>query len=401
MKKYMLLLMIMLVILGQLGVDLYISSFPAMARDLQTSVGQIQLSLTFFLLSMAISQLFYGVLSDAIGRRPVILPAILLCAASAFLSWIAPNITVLLISRFLAGLGAGAAVVVARAVARDCYSGKDLALASSYLSIAWALVPMLAPFMGGLVQDHSGWRMNFLLLFMFALSCFLTIFLFLKETRSTQKSTMALSTMFSSFTQLLKSRVYLGYLLPPALFFSISIAYMSASSSIVQQRLGYSAGQYGAFIMVAASFYLFTNLSNRYFLKLTSMDTLIKIGIAIGICAAALLFFCTYFEPINVWVVIVPMILFYIAAGLCFANCVAKALTPFPQIAGAASALLGCLQIATGCFSSALMAQFHNNSLIPLAWYLVIAMALIYTSINFILPRPIVSVPNSKDLITD
>lgn len=399
MKKY-LPLMIMLVILGQIGVDLYIPSFPAMARGLHASVGEIQLSLTCFLLSMAVSQLFYGGLSDAIGRRPVILPAVLLSVVSAVLSWLAPNIEVLLLARFLAGLGAGAAVVIARAVARDCYSGKDLALASSYLSIAWALVPMLAPLLGGVLQDNFGWRSNFLVLIVFDLACFFSLLLLLKETRSKDQSGFTVSKMFIAFKRLLQSRIYLGYVLPPAVFFSVSIAYMSASSPLLQQRLGLSAAQYGLLIMLAASFYLLTNLSNRYFLKITTMDRLIKMGVTIAGCAALSLLLFAYLDLVTVWTIILPMILFYTAAGLCFANCVAKALTPFPEIAGAASALLGCLQIATGCLSSALMAHFNSNTLTPLACYLVAGVALICGSIYFILPRRLSPV-TVTDLIAD
>lgn len=403
MKKQLLPLMIMLVVLGQIGVDLYIPSFPAMARDLHASVGEIQLSLSFFLLSMAVSQLFYGVLSDAFGRRPVILPAILLSVVSAVLSWIAPNVMVLLLARFLAGMGAGAAVVVARAVARDSYSGKDLAMASSYLSIAWSIVPMLAPLLGGVMQDNFGWRSNFLVLILFDAACFFSILFFLKETRSKDRAGFTMTSMFSSFKQLLQSRVYLGYVLPPAVFFSVSIAYMSASSALLQNTVGLSAAAYGSLVMVAASFYLIVNLSNRYLLKVARMEQLIKIGIGIGSGAALFLFAAAYLGRLNIWVVILPMILFYIAAGLCFANCVAKALTPFPEIAGAASALLGCLQIATGCLSSALMARFHSESLMPLACYLLAGMTLISLSIFVILPRNFLSLSTeaAPNLVAD
>ena len=174
-------LIITFVILGQVGVDLYLPSFGAMAVALDVAPKYIELSLSLFLLSMAMSQLFYGALSDALGRRRVILPAILLYAAGSAVCFFATGIAQLLAGRLLQGFAAGACVVIPRAVARDTCDGKRLAQVSVWLSVAWALVPMLAPVAGGYVQDYLGWQSNFLLIFVLAVACWGLAFVYLPE----------------------------------------------------------------------------------------------------------------------------------------------------------------------------------------------------------------------------
>ena len=157
-------LILYLVVLGQVGFDIYLPSLPAMATDLNTTLSLVQLSLSVYLGSMAFSQLFYVPLSDIYGRRNIILYAVFLYLITSFACTVASTAHYLLIFRLIEGFSAGACVVIARAITRDQYHGKNLARATIFLSIAWAIVPMLAPVAGGFIQQYIGWRYNFLLL---------------------------------------------------------------------------------------------------------------------------------------------------------------------------------------------------------------------------------------------
>ncbi len=355
-----------------------------MSAALKVEASLIQLSLTVFLLSMAVSQLFYGLLSDAWGRRRVILPAIVLYMLGSFFCFIAPDILSLLLGRFLQGFAAGACVVIARAVARDCYEGKALAVVSAYLSIAWAIVPMLAPVAGGYVQEYFEWHTNFLLLLIFAGICLVATFFLLAETKKGGAGKFRIAEMFSTFGVLARSRQYMGYMLVPALFFSQSTAYMTASPLLYQDGLGLSPAQYGHIIMVTAALYLLGNILNRFLLKKFEMEALIKVGLRLALFGAFLIILFSIMGIMNVWVIAVPLFINYGAAGIIFANCVTLALMPFPERAGAASALLGISQILIGCISSALMAFFSEATQMPLAIYVVFCMSFAYISVRFI-----------------
>ena len=282
-------LIITFVVLGQIGVDLYLPSFGAMAVALDVQPKYIELSLSLFLLSMALSQLFYGALSDALGRRRVILPAILLYAVGSAVCFFATGIEQLLAGRLLQGFAAGACVVIPRAIARDTCDGKRLAQVSVWLSIAWALVPMLAPVAGGYVQDYLDWRFNFLLIFVFALVCFGLAVAYLPETRKGSAARFSWGEMFASMGVLLKNRWYVGYMIVPAMFFSHSTAYMATSPILYEKTLGLRPEQYGFVIMATAVFYLVGNVVNTFLVKKHDEADLIKAGLWVSLFGAFLL----------------------------------------------------------------------------------------------------------------
>ena len=377
-------LIITFVILGQVGVDLYLPSFGAMAVALDVAPKYIELSLSLFLLSMAMSQLFYGALSDALGRRRVILPAILLYAAGSAVCFFATGIAQLLAGRLLQGFAAGACVVIPRAVARDTCDGKRLAQVSVWLSIAWALVPMLAPVAGGYVQDYLGWQSNFLLIFVLAVACYGLAFAYLPETRKGAAARFSWAEMFSSMRVLLKNRWYVGYMIVPAMFFSHSAAYMAASPILYEKTLGLRPEQYGFVIMATAIFYLVGNVANTFLVKKHDEADLVKSGLWVSLFGALLLLGLALLGWTTLWAVALPFFITYLAAGIVFANCVTLALRPFPRRAGAASALLGCLQILMGCVSSALMAWFSHGTQMPLAIYLACCMTVAFVAVRWV-----------------
>ena len=377
-------LAITFVILGQVGADLYLPSFSAMSSELAVAPKYIELSLSLFLLSMAVSQLFYGALSDALGRRRVILPALLLYALGSAVCFFASGIAQLLVGRLLQGFAAGACLVIPRAVARDTCEGKRLAQVSVWLSIAWALVPMIAPVAGGYVQDYLNWQSNFLIIFVLTLACYALAFVFLPETRKGSAAKFSWAEMFASMGVLLRNRWYVGYMIVPAMFFSHSAAYMAASPILYEKQLGLRPEQYGLVIMVTAVFYLVGNLLNTVLLKKHDEEDLVKAGLWLSLFGAFVMLALSSLGPITLWAVAVPFCITYLAAGVVFANCVTLALRPFRDRAGAASALLGCLQILMGCVSSALMAWFSHGTPMPLAIYLAFCMTVAFVAVRWV-----------------
>jgi len=378
-------LILYLVVLGQVGFDIYLPSLPAMAADLNTTISLVQFSLSVYLVSMAFSQLFYGPLSDTYGRRNIILYAVSLYLLSSFACTVASTVQYLLIFRFIQGFSAGACVVIARAITRDQYHGKNLAKATVFLSIAWAIVPMLAPVAGGFIQQYIGWRYNFLLLLAISIVCFTLLFFFLPETLK-QKKTPSVKHIFSSYKQLLSSRFFVGNLLPPALLYSSSVAYVSVAPILFQSRLHVTASHSGLLLMTTTIFYLIGSIVNRFSLNKFSMRSIILAGILLAVLSATSLIVLAFFANLTIAVIIIPFIFYYFSAGLIFATCVTKALIPFPSIAGTASALLGCLQVLMGAISTAIMSHLPDASLRPLAFYVLMAMVISLISILCITP---------------
>lgn len=154
---------------GSMGMDLYLPSVHAIAREFDASATEVQQSISIYMLSMAVSMLFYGALSDTFGRRRVLLCSISGYALAALLCALAPSFTMLLASRFLQGLMAGAGLVITRAMVQDVYEGAQARRMMSLVTLFFGLGPCIAPLLGGLLQTHFGWRACFYFLTGFAL----------------------------------------------------------------------------------------------------------------------------------------------------------------------------------------------------------------------------------------
>lgn len=157
-NKTPLLLAMMIIATGQVGVSIYLPSLPLISQELGISSADVQLLVTLFLVGFGGSQLFYGPLSDALGRRPIfILGQGVYLVGTLLCFTMTNNFTALVLGRLLQGLGAGSASVLGRSVLRDSYSGYHLTKAMSYISITASILPILAPVIGGWVAWHFSW----------------------------------------------------------------------------------------------------------------------------------------------------------------------------------------------------------------------------------------------------
>ena len=150
--------------LGAFSIDTYLPSFPSIAAEFHLGVDAVQQTLTVFLLAMAVMTLFHGTLSDAVGRRPVILGSLAIYLAASICAFLANSFSWLLFCRLLQGMSAGAGMVVGRAMVRDRFSGPDAQTVMSYTTIVFGLAPVVAPILGGWLEVVSGWRSVFVFL---------------------------------------------------------------------------------------------------------------------------------------------------------------------------------------------------------------------------------------------
>ena len=153
--------------LGAFSIDTYLPSFPSIAAEFHLGIDAVQQTLTIFLLAMAVMTLFHGTLSDAVGRRPVILGGLAIYLAASIGASLANSFACLLFCRLLQGMSAGVGMVVGRAMVRDRFSGPDAQTVMSYTTIVFGLAPVLAPILGGWLEVILGWRSVFVFLAVF------------------------------------------------------------------------------------------------------------------------------------------------------------------------------------------------------------------------------------------
>ncbi len=181
-KLWIVLLLGSLTAFGPLSLDMYLPALPFVAEDMQTTTSLAQLSLTACLLGLAIGQLIFGPLSDIKGRRKPLVITLVIYAIASLLCALSPSIWVFIGLRFVQGLTGAAGIVIARASARDMYSGKELTKFVALLALVNGAAPILAPISGGVILNFASWNRVFIILSIIGLIMFLSVLFFLPET---------------------------------------------------------------------------------------------------------------------------------------------------------------------------------------------------------------------------
>lgn len=356
-----------LVAFGPISTDLYLASLPDMARAFGVGFERAQLTLSVFLAGFAAGMPLYGPLSDRFGRRPVILAGVVVYLAASLVCLAAPSMEVLIAGRLLQGLGACVGPVVGRAVVRDVYPRDQAARVMSYMASAMALAPFLAPILGGWLHSLFGWRACFALLALFGVVLLAGVARLLDETNA-HRDVGALSplTMLANYRRLLGDATVLGYAATVALVYAGMFVFISASSFVLIEVLGMAPALFGfAFAAVVAGYVAGGFIAGRQTSRLgiERMVRLGTLGCALSGGAAAAL---AWAGIATLPAVVGPLMLYFLCAALVLPNGTAAAIAPHPRMAGAASALVGFIQISAGALAGWGHALLFDHTTRPL-----------------------------------
>lgn len=353
--------------------DIYLPSFPAIQEEFQSSKSAVQWSLSLYLAGWALSQLFYGPLSDKIGRRRVILGSLGFGLLGTLISLFAPSISTLILGRTLQGLGLGGSSVMFRAVLRDAYSGDRLAHYGSIGTIATAIFMAMAPDLGGYIQHFLGWRFCFLFLVVYIIGVWVAVWHFIPETNQ-HLNPMALQkkTLLDNYLHLLKNRIFLGYTLVSSLVLGGLSIYLTASPFLFERVLQLDPVQYGRLAWIIGGGFGIGGICNILLVKKIGRHRSLVVGISAIFLSGLLMLTLSLFGYLNTFVIMLPMGIFSLGAAVSFANSFAGAFQPFPKIAGSAGALYGSIQVFGGSLASGLMSLLQEQTQKPLAILLTI-----------------------------
>lgn len=352
---------------GPVSTDLYLPSLPAMTRHFQVDVSMAQLTLSVFVAGFAACQLLYGPLSDRFGRRPVLLGGIATYLAASIFCVFAPSIEALIVGRFLQALGACAGPVLGRAVVRDVYPREMAARTLSYMASAMALMPAVAPIVGGVVFSLFGWRANFVVLVLFGLVLMLGVLLMLDETnRQRDRYALRPGRVLGNYGRLLRDRRFIANVLVVAFAFAGLFCFISGSSFVLIDVLRVDPAHFGfAFACVVVGYMSGTFASGRLGPRL-GPDRMMRAGVLLGVVAAMVLAGLAWAGVQTVPAVIAPTSLFFLSVGLVLPNGTAAAIGPFATMAGSASAMLGFIQMSAGAVSGWVVGRLHDGTTLPM-----------------------------------
>lgn len=359
-------LMVMIALLP-LSTDLYLASLPGIARHFDSSISQVQLTLSVFVAGFALSQLVLGPLSDRYGRRPIVLACGALYVAAALVCMLADSMATLLAARFVQAIGACGGTVVGRAIVRDTYGAGGTARMLGYIHAGVALAPIMGPTLGGTLEMWFGWRANFALLAGTGSVLLAAIWLLLVETNAQRDpGATKLRPMLANYRTLLGDRRYVGYALCLSCGYAGIFAFLSGASFIMIPVLGLTPQRFGMYFGLTVLGYVMGTMSAGRWSPKLGIDRMLKYGTVLALASGSLMLALALAGVQTLAALLVPMFFYLIATGVNLPNAMGGAIGPFPKMAGMASALMGFIQMSVGAAVGYAVGRFHDGSTVPM-----------------------------------
>ena len=384
--KYFFLILLLgsLTALGPFSIDMYLPGFPAIAKDLHTTVAKVSLSLSGFFIGISIGQLLYGPLLDRFGRKKplyiglsVYILASLGCAFANSIEW-------LIMLRCVQAVGSCAAAVASIAMVRDLFPVKDNAKVFALLMLVVGVSPMIAPTVGGYVTTAFGWHSVFIILMLLgAVNLFASIFGLLESYQPDKTLSLKPKPILINFISVLKEPQFYTYAFTGAIAFSGLFAYVAGSPLLFMDIFAVKEETYGWIFAFLSIGLIGASQVNTLMLRRFSSEQLIFASL---ICQSITgIVFLT--GSINGWFglpeTIALLFIFLSCLGFASPNASALSLAPFSKNAGSASALMGAVQMGLGALASVLVSMFDTRSSVPMVAIMastsIFALLILYT----------------------
>ena len=354
--------------IGPLAIDMYLPALPGIARELGVPMAAVQVSLASYFVGISLGQALYGPLSDRLGRKPALYLGLAIFVGASLGCAFTANVTQLVVFRFLQALGGCAPLVVPRAVVRDYFDGRESVRMLSMLILVMGVAPIVAPFVGGQLLVHFGWRSVFLVLAGYGLTLFALVAWLLPESlRPELRRRQSVTAIATTYLRILRDREYLGWVLSGGLVFSGLLAYISGSSFVFIELFHVSPERFGLYFGANAIGLMIASQINRYLASRVHSEVIVRTVLPIAVIAGVTLLVDAYTGFGGFPGILVPLFCFIACHGFVAPNTTALAMSPYGAVAGSASALMGTLQFVLGAAAGGLVSVFGNGTAVPFA----------------------------------
>ena len=354
-------LLSMFTLTGPIAMHMLVPGLPHAARELGAGIGTMQLTISLYILGLAVGQLAYGPVSDRFGRRPVMMAGLALYSFAGIAAFLAPTVTTLVIARLMQALGGGAGMALSRAIIRDL-GGQDIARRLALLTLMVTIGPAMAPVIGGFLSSAFGWRSIFLALSALGIVLILLLVAILKETRPSATQASAASIM-KDYRELLKSPAFLGYAIGGGCATTAMYSFIASAPFILVEELHRPPHEVGIYLgLLVGGFSLGTIIAARLVPGFPIPRLLARSSL---LSALASFFFLAVVltSHLNVALVVLPLFVFTVGAGISSPMASSQALSVNPRIAGSASGLYGFAQMGIGALCVAFVSLGKDPAL--------------------------------------
>lgn len=353
--------------LGPFSIDMYLPGFSGIAKDLNTSIANVAMTLSSYFIGISAGQLLYGPLLDRFGRKKPLFIGLLVYIAGSLGCVFVKDIDTFIVLRFIQAVGSCAATVASVSMVRDLFPVKDIPKVFSMLMLVVGLSPMLAPTIGGYVTAGFGWQAVFLILMFLGIGVLLAAKFGLPDTYTPDKTiSLKPKPIINNFLKVLKEPQFYTYAFTGAMAFSGLFTYVAASPILFMDIFKVDAKTYGwIFAFMSCSFIGASQLNSVLLRKYTSEQMIFKALITQSVISITFLV-AALNDLLGLYETIALLFLFLGCLGISNPNTAGLTLAPFTKNTGSASALMGAIQLGLGALASYAVSLFVIDSITPM-----------------------------------
>jgi len=346
---------------------MYLPALPVLGTEFGASAGHVQLSVASFFLGLAVGQGFYGPLSDRFGRTRPLYAGLTIFVLASIGCALAPSVDFLIILRFFQALGACSGQVISRAVVRDLFEPREAVQVYSLLVLVMGVSPVLAPLLGGQILQWFPWRAIFWVLASLGAMGLAGGLLRLKETHRGERKPLILGRVMRTYSDLLRDRAFVGYVLTGGLAMAGMFAYIVGSPYVFIEHFHVTTEGFGLFFGINALGLVLAAQLNARLVRHFSSDAIIRKVLAVQVISGVLLLAGVWTGFLQLSGVATLLFVYVASVGCLFPNITAMAMAPHGAIAGSASALIGVIQFALAAGSASLVGTTRSGAALPVA----------------------------------
>ncbi|MBE0390806.1 multidrug effflux MFS transporter [Flavobacterium sp. PL002] len=383
--KYFKLILILgsLTALGPFSIDMYLPGFSGIAKDLNTSVAKVAMTLSSYFIGISAGQLLYGPLLDRFGRKKPLFIGLLVYILASLGCVFVKDIDTFIGLRFIQAVGSCAATVASVSMVRDLFPVRDIPKVFSLLMLVVGLSPMLAPTVGGYVTDYYGWHTVFFILMCIGILIMLAAQFGLPDSYAPDKTiSLKPKPIILNFMTVLKEPQFYTYAFTGAIAFSGLFTYVAASPILFMDVYKVDPKTYGwIFAFMSLSFILASQL-NSLLLKWFTSEQMIYGALLVQTIVVVAFFIAAQNDLLGLYGTIAMLFLFLACIGISNPNTAGLTLAPFTKNAGSASALMGAIQLGLGALASFAVGIFLKDSMVPMVVIMAVATIAAFIVLN-------------------
>ena len=343
-------------------VDMSLPAIPAMVDALATTLPRAQQIVGVFMIGMACGQIPSGLFSDRLGRLPVLYVGLGVFVLAGIIAASAQSMDVMLLARFVQGIGASSSIVLSRAIVRDIASGKDAARLMSLMTMIFTAAPVIAPTVGALLVAQWGWRAPFVAIATLGFFIIGGVRANLVETHVPEVNEHPVRQLARSFREFFSHRQSIFGLLMIVLLPVGFMSIIAVSAAMTVEIYGYSIEQYGLIFALAGISILIGSAANRWLVTRFDQLQLIGLGALLVFMAGLQLGTIAWLDAAPFWWVWGSVCLFMFAIPILMSNATVLALDPLPRIAGVASSIIGTIQNVHAAIGALVGAAIYDGT---------------------------------------